>query len=336
MGKQSKQKVRKRKSLSKCIRSFQVIPSYSKMSTEAIAAFIETEVEKRVAERLVVKNAEIVRLNTVIAGLNAQLQEKKKATLLTPKAFSAVPVAPPFNPFDAMDGTMDGGNTSDGSSGYESGASKKSKKKPRVGAIAMWPKKVERDGAEYVFDKAGDEYYLDGEKIDNLKGPKLRDAEGLLFGHSLGRTTSRMAPTNDLLIKIVKKKMDKMEAGDTTWEPKVDFENTVQQTDELWREMKMYKKMNSEDVAVATGTLSVKRVGMRKEVVIVSAPSAVANLLNIQFKSLGIMQKMVTTELAKLDLLWRSPDETMSSWRVKRDGVEKSLEEMYTEYALTL
>lgn len=309
------------------------------MSTEAIAAFIEAEVEKRVAERLVVKDAEIVRLNTVIAGLNAQLQ-KKSSSLLTPKALfsaAAVPVAPAFNPFDAMDG----GNTSDGSSGYESGSSKKSKKKPRVGAAvavksAMWPKAVERDGAEYVFDKMGDEYYLDGEKIDNLKGPKLRDAEGLLFGHSLGRTTSRMAPTNDLLIKIVKKKMDKMESGDTIWEPKVDFENTVQQTDELWREMKMYKKINGEDVAVAAGNLSVKRVGMRKEVVIVGAPSAVANLLNVQFKSLGIMQKMVTTELAKLDLLWRSPDETMSSWRVKRDGVEKSLEEMYTEYALTL
>lgn len=311
------------------------------MSTEAIAAFIEAEVEKRVAERLVVKDAEIVRLNTVIAGLNAQLQLKSSSLLTSKALFSAVavPVAPPFNPFD----TMDAGNTSDGSSGYESGSSKKSKKKPRVGATvavtvksAMWPKTVERDGAEYVFDKMGDEYYLDGEKIDNLKGPKLRDAEGLLFGHSLGRTTSRMAPTNDLLIKIVKKKMDKMESGDTTWEPKVDFENTVQQTDELWREMKMYKKINGEDLAVAAGNLSVKRVGMRKEVVIVGVPSALANLLNVQFKSLGIMQKMVTTELAKLDLLWRSPDETMSSWRVKRDGVEKSLEEMYTEYALTL
>lgn len=293
-------------------------------SLTAAAAFIEAEVEKRVAVAVAVavaeKDAEIARLNIVIAGLNAQLATK---TLLTPQALKAAS-AKPLVVDDASSSSSD-----------ESTSSKKSiKKKPRVATV--WEKKIEKDSELYTFTKSGSEYYLDGEKIDTLKGAKLRDAHALLFDLSLGRTSSRMAPTNDLLVRIIKKKIDKCEAGDATWEPKVDFENTVQTTDELWRDVKMYKKMNGEDVGVSTGTLSVKRVGSNKEVEIVGAPSAVANLLNIKFKSLGVMQKRVSDELTKLDLQWRSPDETLSVWRVKRDGVEKSLEEMYSEYALTL
>ncbi len=308
-------------SLSKFSKSFQEYPRMSSALTAA-AAFIEAEVEKRVAVAVSEKDAEIARLNTVIAGLNAQLATK---TLLTPRALKA-----------ATDVTV-AKSVDDGasSSSDESTSSKKvMRKKPRVATV--WEKKIEKDDELYTFTKSGGEYYLDGEKIDTLKGAKLRDAHALLFDLSLGRTSSRMAPTNELLVRVIKKKMDKFEAGDATWEPKVDFENTVQASDELWRDVKMYKKMNGEDVGVSTGTLSVKRVGGNKEVEIVGAPSAVANLLNIKFKSLGVMQKRVSDELAKLDLQWRSPDETLSVWRVKRDGVEKSLEEMYTEYALML
>ncbi len=290
----------------------------------AAAAFIEAEVEKRVAVAVAEKDAEIARLNTVIAGLNAQLATK---ALLTPQALKAASAAATAKPLVVDDAAS--------SSSDESTSSKKKiTKGPRKGSV--WEKKIVKDDEIYTFTKSGDKYYLDGVKIDTLKGPKLRDAQALLFDLSLGRTSSRMAPTNELLLRVIKYKIDKFEEGDTTWEPKVDFENTIQTTDELWRDVKMYKKMNGEDISVSNGTLSVKRVGGNKEVEIVDAPSAVANLLNIKFKSLGVMQKRVSDELAKLDLQWRSPDETLSVWRVKRDGVEKSLEEMYTEYALTL
>ena len=56
----------------------------------AAAAFIEAEVEKRVAVAVAEKDAEIARLNTVIAGLNAQLATK---TLLTPQALRAASTA---------------------------------------------------------------------------------------------------------------------------------------------------------------------------------------------------------------------------------------------------
>ena len=281
------------------------------------------------------KDDEIIRLKAEVADLTAKLA--MRPALLTPHALmSSTPqVSTAVNPFDDVVYTGE-------SSGDESTISVKTtvttRRKPRVGklpeAVKEWVHPVTVDGTEYKYTKKGDVYEVNGKNVEGMKGQELRDAWAILhMGKMEGSTSTNMAPTVKLLIRVIKKKMDMLESGNSTWAPTTDFD-AIKMTDELWRKVSMYRKEGDSKVDVSSGTLSVKRVDGKTGIQLMSVPVELNALLNTKYKSLYTMQKAVSAELLKENLYWNNCNNVQGAWRVKRDEKDYPLEEIYTEYCL--
>jgi hypothetical protein len=286
------------------------------------------------------KDAEIARLSAEIADLKAQLAARP--TLLTPQALmSTVPTSSSHvmtmsvNPFDDLAGD---------SSGDESTISVKTtvttKRKPRVGVLPPvvkgWERELAVNGEVYKITKKSGVYEVNGKNVDSMKGQERRDVWAVLhMGKTEGSTSTTMAPNVELLVRIIKKKIDMMEIGNDSWAPTTDF-NAIQESDNLWRGVTVYKKgEDGEKMIVSSGNMTVKRVDAKTGVQIMSSVAELNGLLGIKYKSLYLMQKAVSAELLKSDLYWNNCNNVLGAWRVKRDGKDYPLEEIYTLHSLS-
>ena len=309
-------------------KQFQAIPS-NKMATDKMIELLTKGFEATLKE----KDDEIIRLKAEVADLIAKLA--MRPALLTPQALmSSAPT--PMNPFDdAADGADSSGDESTIS--VKTTTTVTTRRKPRVGTLPVvkeWVHPVTVDGTEYKYTKKGDVYEVNGKNVDGMKGQELRDAWAILhMGKAEGSTSTNMAPNVKLLIRVIKKKMDMLESGNTTWAPTTDFE-AIRMTDEMWRKVSVYKKDGDKKVDVSSGKLSVKRADGKTGVQMVSVPVELNALLNIKYKSLYTMQKAVSAELLKDNLYWNNCNNVQGAWRVKRDEKDYPLEEIYTEYCL--